>query len=217
MNHTLHHYRKILFLGSLAAACLSFGAASAMAQTGQPAGSGLSSAATDSVVVGDAGRLIALDSETLDGDLTVLGDNIDVVVSGGTHTINGNVQINGSGDRIIVDFDEEVGHGHMKVNGTLMLGPDSAPTLELDLSKVNLGSGAGFSIVDATEIVGEFDGLPNGSTLRSGGYVLRIVYSPTSISLIVVSAPSDRIPFVTPVIEVNPDLIDPTSTGPTSW
>lgn len=209
--------RKILSIAYVSALVLPIAGVSLFAQTEQPAASGGSGGAGSSASVVGPGSQVLLSEIPTAGDVAFNESDVSIIVNGGTHTVDGSMQINGNGDSVVVEFDEEKGNGYVKVNGALILGPDNAPILGVDLSKVNLSRGAKFVLVDAAEIVGEFNGLSNGSTFTVGEYTFRIVYTATSITLVVVDVPRRIIPFVTPIVEISADLIDPTSTEPTMW
>lgn len=210
----LRYLKKGICTPAAALLIVSLAAGSAFAQTAPAADAGAANAEANAATGTDPSRQVVISDQDVDGDINVTDPDVHVVINGGSHTINGSVQINGAGDRFVVEFDKELGHGHVQVNGVLTLGPDNAPILGLDLSKVSLRPGAKFVIVDADEVVGEFNGLANGSTLRIGGYTIRIIYAGSTITLVIVDSPDYWRPVITPVVEFSPDLIDPTSTAP---
>lgn len=164
------------------------------------------------------GAEIRLSTTPYNGDLTITGSNVVLLLDPGKRVVNGNVNIDSSGDVLLVSFNNEKQHGSLEINGSLVLGPNYRPTLALDLNKVgNLVPGETFIIVSANTIRGQFNGLNEGETFQIGDVKLRISYADNSVVITVVSTNSRLDPYRTPVIEIDNSLINPTSTAPGQW
>lgn len=165
------------------------------------------------------GAAIHLGSEPFEGDLVLSGTGGTLVLAPGAHPVTGNVAINAADETVLVNFDANKQPGLLQVGGSLTLGPTHLPVLALDLSLVgNFTAGETFTIVQAAQIEGHFNGLTDGDAFEVGDVKLRINYADNAITVTVTSAPKRRDrPHRTPVIEMDNSLIDPTSTAPSPW
>lgn len=211
LTMSLIHSSSVRCVALLAALCLALPVAQAQNNAA------LSSAPTD-YPVNVPGAEIRLGTSPYEGDLAFLGAGGTLVLDPGQHSVTGNVTINAPGETILVGFDKDKLPGSLEVGGSLVLGPDNAPTLALDLSLVgNFVVGETFSIMRATRIEGHFSGLGEGDSFEMGDIKLRINYSNNTVLLTVISPPKRWDRDRTPVIEMDNSLIDPTSTAPGGW
>lgn len=189
--------------------------ASAQNVAPQPAPS-LEGAAAE-LIIDAPGQMLELGSGPIDANIVITGAAGGVLVPPGNHVINGNLTLEAERAKILIGFSKDKQCGQIEVHGTMNLSQEHKPTLALDLDNVNLVPGETFVILTADAITGEFAGMGNDVAVQIGDKSITLHYTNNEISFSVSRPRDDWKPRVTPVFELDTDLIDPTSTAPSMW
>lgn len=195
----------------VAALFLVAAAGSASAQSGNA-----SATSPGALNVATAGQSVTIEQAEVDGNLLLSGEGARVIVAPGVHAVKGDFVVSGDDASVVVVFNDKKQYGILNISGKLDIAADSAATLALDLGNARLVRGEKLILFSASEVTGTFNGMDDGQEFDVDGCVLKIGYSAQSVWVTVVKG--RRRGFArAPIIEINADLIDPTSTGPSTF
>lgn len=170
-------------------------------------------ASGDALDIASVGQSYELSSSDVDGSVVLSGEGANLIVAPGMHGVHGDFVVNGKDSSVTIAFNSRNQHGELKVDGKIDISGEANPMLGLSLGDASLTKGQKITLFTASEVHGTFKGLTNGEVFEVDGSKLKIGYSDDSVWVMVVGVRRDWI-TATPVVRIDPGLIDPTSTSP---